>query len=166
MAILLRFKSWMIFMIIILGLLIGNITVENQPSISIFLRIIGITVYIIYPLLIGHFLQNYLPRRIELSYNFFLVNTFLWFTTYSLIIILSGGQGMTFTGLIVLPLLYIFFAFFHFFAFPAKTLKSIELKREARLSEYLGEFILMLILPIGIWALQPRVNKIIESKKR
>lgn len=45
-------------------------------------------------------------------------------------------------------------------AFTARTLKSIELARIATLNDYVGDILLFFILPIGIWFIQPRVNKI------
>jgi len=43
--------------------------------------------------------------------------------------------------------------------FTARSLKSIELGRVVRLNEYVGDFFLLFIFPIGVWFIQPRVNK-------
>lgn len=43
--------------------------------------------------------------------------------------------------------------------FAAKALKSIELHRETNSSEYMGDFLLLLMFPVGVWFVQPRVNK-------
>lgn len=47
----------------------------------------------------------------------------------------------------------------------AKVIKSIRIGKEANLSNYLGEVLLIWVFPIGIWVLQPRVNEITEPKK-
>lgn len=47
--------------------------------------------------------------------------------------------------------------------FNAKLLKSVELKREAMFSEFSSDFLLILFFPIGIWIIQPRLNKIIRN---
>ena len=47
--------------------------------------------------------------------------------------------------------------------FMAKTLKSVELQREATLSEYAGDFALAWFYFIGVWILQPRINKIVAE---
>ncbi len=47
--------------------------------------------------------------------------------------------------------------------FAAKNLKSVELEREAKISEYLGDFFLVWFFPIGIWILQPRIHKLINE---
>jgi hypothetical protein len=44
--------------------------------------------------------------------------------------------------------------------FISKSLRTIELKRSVTFSEYVGEFLLIWFFPIGIWIIQPRVNKI------
>jgi len=48
--------------------------------------------------------------------------------------------------------------------FAAKTMRSVELGRSARFSEYAGEFFLIWFSPIGFWILQPRLNKLVRGK--
>ena len=52
---------------------------------------------------------------------------------------------------------------FYAMIFAAKNLKSVELEREAKISEYLGDFFLVWFFPIGIWILQPRIHKLINE---
>lgn len=47
--------------------------------------------------------------------------------------------------------------------FAAKTIKSAELEKEAKVSDYLGDFFLVWFFPIGIWILQPRIHKLIDK---
>jgi hypothetical protein len=117
-----------------------------------------------YPLIVGIFLQDYLPRNIELNINLFQINSFICIAFYAGVMIISNGKGMTFNGLAAILFLYVFYAFIHFLGFPAKTLKTIELRKKASLGEYIGDFFLIVFLPLGIWFLQPRINKIIEEK--
>lgn len=44
--------------------------------------------------------------------------------------------------------------------FTAKSLKSIELGQVVGLSDAIGDFFLLFIFPVGVWFIQPRVNKI------
>lgn len=46
--------------------------------------------------------------------------------------------------------------------FAAQTLRSVELGRLARFSEYATEFFFLWFSPIGYWILQPRLNKLTE----
>jgi hypothetical protein len=47
--------------------------------------------------------------------------------------------------------------------FAAQTLRSVELGRLAKFSDYAIEFFLIWFSPIGFWILQPRLNKLIEK---
>ena len=56
--------------------------------------------------------------------------------------------------------LFTTFCMFYDLYFTSKTLKTVELKRKIGFSDYAGEFFLMWFFPIGIWFLQPKINKI------
>jgi len=47
--------------------------------------------------------------------------------------------------------------------FAAQTMRSVELGRLAKFSEYAVEFLLIWFSPIGFWILQPRLNKLSEE---
>lgn len=59
--------------------------------------------------------------------------------------------------------LFVTFCAFYQFWFIAKTIKSAQLKKEAVFSEFVGEFFLVWFYPIGVWILQPMVNKLIND---
>ncbi len=63
-------------------------------------------------------------------------------------------------------ILYFFLLFAQVYSlyFMAKTIKSGVLNRRARFSDYIGEFFLLWFWPIGIWFLQPQINKLIETE--
>lgn len=48
--------------------------------------------------------------------------------------------------------------------FIAKLIVMVERKREVRFNEYLGTFIAVWFYLVGIWFLQPRINKVFLSK--
>lgn len=64
---LLTAKHWHIFILLIFGLTVGNFSVEDEPTINALLTTAGILIYAVYPLAIGHFLQDYLPKKVELN---------------------------------------------------------------------------------------------------
>jgi len=165
MVSILKFKHWQIFLIIILGLFIRNFSINNDLTFKTIFSITGTVIYFLCPFLIGHELYQLLPRKVELNYNLFVINSFVWLTAYIIVMVISNGQGMVFHGIEALPGIYVFYALLNYFAFPARTLKSIELNRKATLGEYIGDFFLIVFLPIGIWFLQPRINKIAEGIK-
>lgn len=65
---------------------------------------------------------------------------------------------------IILPLhLFSIFCMFHTFYFVAKTIRTVEFQQPVKFGDFAGELFLIWFFPIGIWILQPRINKILES---
>ncbi len=65
---------------------------------------------------------------------------------------------------IILPVhLFSIFCMFHSYYFVANTLKTVELQRETSFSDFAGEFFMIWFYPIGIWIIQPKINKIVET---
>ena len=48
--------------------------------------------------------------------------------------------------------------------YAARTLKTIELGRLAKIDEYAGEAFLIWMVPVGVWFIQPRLNKLSFGK--
>ncbi len=81
----------------------------------------------------------------------------------------SGGAGASDSsiGLSILPFIIVVHLMSLVFImmglrFAAKTLKSVELGRQAKFADYVGEFFLIWFSPVGIWILQPRLNKLVK----
>lgn len=55
---------------------------------------------------------------------------------------------------------------FYVLYFNAKALRSVELQKEASFSDCFGEFFLYWFFPVGIWILQPRINKLFETQEK
>lgn len=66
--------------------------------------------------------------------------------------------------LIIIPLhLFSMFCIFYSLYFVAKTFKTVELQREVSFSDFAGEFFMIWFYPIGIWIIQPKINKMIDD---
>lgn len=165
MRFLLTAKHWQIFLLLIVVMILAEIKIEDNPTLTMTFNITGMLIYFTWPILVGHELQNYLPRKVELNYTFFMINGFLVILGTIGVSIITGGEEWHLEGLAALPVFYLLFAWFYVFSFPGRTMRSIENKREAGLSESIGDFLLTFFLPIGIWFLQPRINKIIETEE-
>lgn len=159
----LAMKRGQVFPIILIGGFCSILTIEEYPQLTMWVKILGTILYALWPLLVANELQQLLPKKIQLNFNLFLVNAFVWLAFLFGSIIIIDGPGITFTGLSAVPVLYVIFAYLYFLAFPAKILNSIEKQRTASLAEYIGDFFLVLFLPLGIWFLQPRINKVLEK---
>lgn len=83
-------------------------------------------------------------------------------------IVFAGGPQLDYTmgvllGLILILHLASMVCIVLGIRFAAKTLRSIELGRHARFNDYVGEFFLIWFSIIGIWVLQPKLNKLTEN---
>ncbi|WP_341907852.1 hypothetical protein [Fluviicola taffensis] len=58
------------------------------------------------------------------------------------------------------------FCILHTIYFAAKTIRSAELKINARFSSFVGYFFLIWIFPVGIWFIQPRINALLDKANR
>lgn len=64
----------------------------------------------------------------------------------------------------VFPLhLFSIFCILYTFYFVAKTFKTVELQREVQFGDFAGEFFMIWFYPIGIWIIQPKINKMVEE---
>lgn len=73
-------------------------------------------------------------------------------------------------AIVILPILIVpihffsIFCIFHSMYFAAKTIKAVELQREVTFNDFAAEFFLIWFNVIGIWILQPRLNKIANGE--
>ena len=71
---------------------------------------------------------------------------------------LSGGLSM---GLIVPLHLLAMIAIFYILAFAARNIIMAEVQSTVSFFDYSGPFFLMWFFPIGVWFVQPRVNRLV-----
>ena len=65
---------------------------------------------------------------------------------------------------LIIPLhLFSMFCIFYCLYFVAKTFKTVELQRKVTFSDFAGEFFMIWFYPIGIWIIQPKINKMVEQ---
>lgn len=65
---------------------------------------------------------------------------------------------------VIVPLhLFSMFCIFYCLYFVAKTFKTVELQKEVTFSDFGGEFFLFWFFPIGVWIVQPKINKFVEG---
>ena len=64
---------------------------------------------------------------------------------------------------LIIPLhLFSMFCILYTFYFIAKTIKTVELQRDVVFNDFIAEFFLLWFYPIGIWILQPKINKMVQ----
>ena len=158
-------KHWQIFLFLIFAIVISNFTIEGQPLLTGIIKSIGLLIIISWPLVLGIELYRYLPERIEMGNTLFIINGMFILLSITAIMVISNGQGMKFSGsgLMALPVFYFMFAYLHMQFFPGKILKSIESGRTASFVDYVGYGVLIWIWPLGIWFIQPKINKAVSE---
>ena len=125
-------------------------------------------------------LQQYVPENISMKTSRFKVFFFIPLVYIILISILtgisfnsllfepgvepSGGMIASMVGIIIPLHLLSMFGIFHSMYFVAKTLKTVLLQKEAHFGEYVGEFFMLWFYIIGLWIIQPKINKIVEGQ--
>lgn len=174
-------KHWQVFLLFIGLPMVAQIIMISTASVgslsvgivlSLAAGILSMGVYFLWLWSVGNFLYKHLPDHISMNvqrFRAFLIFqlTYIGMMFFVTSMILStylstiGNVASTgFIGLFVLLHLFAMFCIFYSFYFIAKTLKSIELNRKATFGDYAGEFFLIWFFFIGIWIIQPRINKL------
>lgn len=120
---------------------------------------------------IGVGLQQLIPeeQRLNVSaFKFFVLYPLIYFVLYIVqmwFFISEVRLSLSpFIFLAIIPLhLFAMFCMFYDLYFVAKTFKTVELQRKVELGDYIGEFFLLCFYPVGIWLIQPKINKMAEE---
>jgi hypothetical protein len=118
-------------------------------------------------------LNAQLPEGVKLNVKLF-KGVFLFPNLYILLLVIfmgfsfvsesSASSNESLMIAIILPLhLISMVCIFWGLLFAAKTMKTVEIGRKAKFSDYAGEFFLIWFSIIGYWILQPRLNKLIDK---
>jgi hypothetical protein len=169
---------------------LSSFSYNYEPDIDAMVR--GISIYIILALVssliyygwlwsAGVGLQKYLPENLRMNTAFFKVSIlypvifgvlYLSFVTW----LLSKGvenlehidldPGILPFFLLTIPLgLFAAFCAFYAFWFAGKTVKTMELQREVKFSDFVAEFFLFWFYFVGVWIIQPKINKKVRESR-
>lgn len=175
-------------MIYMSGVLNEAVLTNRPPSVSHFfwffipMMLIVLAISFGWQWSIGSGLKSKLPRGVRMNFKLFRAFTIvpiIYFVVYLSFIFLMFSRmenvfhspnpvdaiqtifSMVLGMVIMIPFaLFAMFCMFYGFYFCAKTLKSIEMGREAELNDYIGYFFLFWFNFVGFWIIQPSVNRI------
>lgn len=183
----LTFGIPMIFQFIFMGSMIANIAVQNEPEPTMMfntMKFFPLMMMIFIAVFFGWFwsvaigLQKKVPDNVTMKVKKFkifffipMVYILLFLTVFSFLFnSLASSNPEPNVGLvgslfaIIVPLhLFSMFCIFYTLYFVAKTFKTVELQREVTFSDFAGEFFMIWFYPIGIWIIQPKINKMIKE---
>ncbi len=181
----LKAKHWQIFMVtiglpVILEIIaIPFIVMGNNPM--VILKIMPAMMILIFA---GYFgwswavainLQEKLTDDLKLSvkrFKTFLLIPIVYFVIFFIFFDLTMNDAIK-NGIGPNPADFVWFIPFHLFAmfcifyclyFVAKVFKTVELQRKVTFSDFAGEFFMIWVFFIGIWIIQPKINKMMEDK--
>lgn len=184
---LLTFGIPMIFQIVAMGSIISNVGTETNPNPTMFFSttiLMPIVLIIFTGTFFGWFwsvaigLQKNVPENVKMKVRKFKI--FFFFPMVYLLLVMifintsmnglfdggekpSGGLIASFAGVIVPLHLFSMFCIFYSLYFVSKTFKTVELQREVKFSDFVGEFFMLWFYPIGIWIIQPKINEMIKK---
>lgn len=179
----LKLKHWQLFVLLfgvsfILQIItFSSIAITNNPKILAY--IFPITTIIFLGLFLSWFysmgvnFHKKLPKTVNMNlkkFKIFLIIPMVYifflsiYQTQMISKTISNEQPNPTAFALIIPIhLFSMFCIFYCMYFIAKEFKSIELQKPVTFSDFVGEFFLLWFFPIGIWILQPRINKIFES---
>lgn len=191
MNLLLQLKHWQLFLLLFalpVGLEIAMVVVtlvENDPALmfSVFPWLIGAYLILLFGWFwtMGHFLHAKLPESVQMNLNYFRISI-LFPAVYILVFIVfifrfigqiqdpesfdpeNMPNPLMFLAIAPLHLVSIFCLFYCLY-FISKSLKAVDLQRDVTLSDYIGEFALIWFWPVGIWFIQPKINKLFSENE-
>jgi hypothetical protein len=158
---LLKLKAQYIFTLLILPWII-SVFIYN-PFMYDLINIIGYFIYFALLIIFYDFLFQLFKRKIGFEYIFFIIVCIVFLITYTFIAIaFEEGEGLELKGLIGFFVAIIYFLAFGFI-FYTLSVNLLKAENKKMKREYVfNYFILFLVLPIGIWFLMPKFQKLIN----
>ena len=132
-------------------------------SIDEFIKVSPGLFYVAWNLLLGFALHSIKPKDLKINTSPAIFSAILMIVLIIITIVTTDGMYDSMILNIAFGFL-IFVLLFVIAALPAELLKSLELGRQAKPIEYGNYIFEFLILGIGIWLYQPRINKIEKFK--
>ncbi len=179
--------------LVMIGVVFSQVMSESYINSSMPMSILSMYAYVIPVYLviayvylrwmwaIGVGLRAYLPEGVELKAGFFMFTLlypivyFVLLFAFFLVPMLTSMADMDVNApqfpfdsavlIVVIPFhLFAFVSMLLSMRFAAKVFKSVELRRLAHFGDYAGEFFLIWFYFIGVWIIQPKINKIVSGE--
>lgn len=179
----LMFGIPLILQVIALGFIMFNVSNGKDPESVIMINTLTLfpVIMIIYSgLFFGWFwsiaigLQKKVPENVKMKVKKF-KTLFIFPLVYIVLIsifvrisatgLLANGNmsgsvvGGVLIAVILISHLFSMFCIFYSLYFVSKTIKTVELQREVIFGDFIGEFFMLWFYPIGIWIVQPKINR-------
>lgn len=182
MKIFLTLKHWQLFVLLMAlpmifqFITIGAMFLSNDPLALLYfypiMMVFLVAIFFGWFYAIGTNLHKKLPETATMNLTRFKIflfipvayMLFLSVFMFGMFTDISSGEGPNpAIFAFIVPLhLFSMFCIFYCLYFNAKALKTVEWQRPVTFSDFAGEFFLIWFFPIGIWIIQPRLNKLFD----
>ena len=169
MKFVLQLKHWQLFLMsIILPYLLKvmssiYIGVNNNNNIEFFTNLLLIIVLFSWLWTMANKLSEISKKIKEQElWNFKIIFIISVLFLISLFWIITHGLIVEYSFILFMVPIYLFFMV-KIMLFIAKNLKTAELNRDVDLNEYIVDAILIWFFPLGIWVIQPRINRLFKD---
>jgi hypothetical protein len=169
-----RAKHWQLFILFVAVFVIGELPMlgyvtsgpkSPEDSAEAFVVVEIVTAvsalcYLLWLWSMGSFLNSFISPALRPRIGFFSF-TVIFTSIYVLgFIALFHSVSLIAFAVIIPLLLFAAFCMFYNFYFVSKSLVIAETGKSATFNEYAGTFFLLWFYPIGIWFIQPRINRL------
>lgn len=171
----LKLKHWQVFLILY-AIYFAGLTLWQRDfsigefsalQISVFTSLITIILFFLWLLNCGLFVNNAPSNPYKFRSGLLIFAILCSIIGYAEINLERlAEEGMIFPewiSFLFVPMTLI--AIFYIFYIIPKSLKSIELNREAKFMELIPDALLLFVFPIGVWFIQPRLAKILDKMR-
>lgn len=180
MDIFFKAKAWQIFLLIVvlpfgfqvlfMGYLINapEANAETVFKIMPIVMLAFMALYLLWFWSLGVGINIRVPREIRPKSSFFkfaVIYAAVYMVTFQLFFmsVASGNSDGGYMA-VILPLhLFAMYCMFYGLYFIAKNLGTYEADSAVKFSSFAGSFFLLWFFPIGVWVIQPRINKLYED---
>lgn len=178
-GIFLRAKHWQIFLLLIGLFLVGNValiiwqvsSVRSSEDFSkadipfVVVWVVFASCYLIWFWSMGSFLGSVMQPALRLKLVFFRF-ALLYPVVYGLVFFALFGITKPAVIAVIFPLhLLAMFCMFYDLYFVSKSLVLTERGRPVSFCDYARPFFLLWFFPIGIWIVQPRINRLYAERR-
>jgi len=168
MNILLRVKAYQLFLIYVFSVIFSTDGIAGR---IIFCLSVCINIVWIYS--IGLSMNKLIPEKFRPKIAYFKASCLLILVWITVALTIFGGYSINqdnyaeygnWLWVLIPAHLYLMWSFFYMFYFASKMLNSVIDGEIVGFSTYYRTFFAMWIFPIGVWFIQPAVQRILASK--
>lgn len=176
----LRLKHWQLFSLlftpaVLFQFFIMGSIVSRQDSTAMFyffsiMMVLFVGVFFGWFYALGVNLHKKLPLTVSMNvarFRIFLFIPVAYMLTFALSVFCLPGNmpseelpNLKIIGIGLFLHLFSMFCIFYCLYFIAKALKAVEWQKPVTFNDFAGEFFMIWMFPVGVWIIQPRINKL------